>query len=140
MKEKSPNKVPQISFETIGMSTVYTDVMFRNSSNLNFPGLPIFSILFQHLQVSPGFIEKCHTLSPVVSPAPSTAHPMAPRHAGLELDFDLPQIAVVGGQSVGKSSLLEALVGWAGATGHLRRNPWFSGLASGKVSQNVPEW
>ena len=39
---------------------------------------------------------------------------MAPRHAGLELDFDLPQIAVVGGQSVGKSSLLEALVGWAG--------------------------
>eukprot|EP00435_Cladocopium_sp_Y103_P001957 s2433_g1.t1 len=37
----------------------------------------------------------------------------AVQHAGLELDFDLPQIAVVGGQSVGKSSLLEALVGRA---------------------------
>ena len=40
-----------------------------------------------------------------------TVSPKPPRHAGLELDFDLPQIAVVGGQSVGKSSLLEALVG-----------------------------
>eukprot|EP00434_Breviolum_minutum_P038579 symbB.v1.2.034229.t1/scaffold4385.1/size40373/4 len=37
----------------------------------------------------------------------------AVQQTALDLDFDLPQIAVVGGQSVGKSSLLEALVGRA---------------------------
>jgi GTP-binding protein EngB required for normal cell division len=31
---------------------------------------------------------------------------------GVNADFDLPQIAVVGSQSAGKSSVLENFVGW----------------------------
>eukprot|EP00439_Symbiodinium_sp_Y106_P039628 s557_g4.t2 len=64
----------------------------------------------------------------------------AVEHAGLELDFDLPQIAVVGGQSVGKSTLLEALVGRAflpTGSGIVTRRPLILQLVHGS---DAAEW
>ncbi|CAJ1337024.1 unnamed protein product, partial [Effrenium voratum] len=64
----------------------------------------------------------------------------AVQQAGLELDFQLPQICVVGGQSVGKSSLLEAVVGRSflpTGTGVVTRRPLILQLIHGTDSA---EW
>lgn len=61
----------------------------------------------------------------------------------LGVDIDLPQIAVVGGQSSGKSSILEALVGRAflpTGTGVVTRRPLVLRLCSTAGSSSEKEW
>mmetsp|Transcript_39846 Transcript_39846/g.105647 ORF Transcript_39846/g.105647 Transcript_39846/m.105647 type:complete len:722 (-) Transcript_39846:119-2284(-) len=61
----------------------------------------------------------------------------------LDLNLDLPQIAVVGGQSAGKSSILECVVGRAflpSGTGVVTRRPLILQLANTHLSGSDREW